>query len=149
MLSALEVSDCDNSRDLSAAYLIPLTIAFVALASVLLFVALTMTRRAAAASRGMAALTSTLENRAATLPVSLSSARAALAEQSAAAELALWRLHRLDGEIAAATTTLANRRTALDELRGRLERARAGVERLKSAIRLIIRALELRRATFR
>ena len=113
------------------------------LADVYLRLALRVSRRTHDGSERLAA---SLDERAVTLPLALASARAALAEQGAAAEHALWTLKRADEQLAAATVALAARRAGLDALRERLDRTRAGVATLKSAARLIMRAIELRRA---
>ena len=80
------------------------------------------------------------------LPAEVASWRATLAEVGAAAEHALWSSARFDSQVAAATVALAERREELDRLRTRLEDAQVTIERLKSAGRLIMRAIELRRA---
>ena len=127
-------------------YLVPLTAALVVLAVLCVLGAILAWRRASAAHPAAEQLAATLDERAITLPGSLSSVRATLAEQGAAAEHALWTLARVDERLAQATRTMAERRQALDALGARLEGARTNVERLKSAARLIMRAIELRRA---
>jgi hypothetical protein len=97
----------------------------------------------------MARLATSLDERALALPVTLQTARADLAERGAASAHALWQLARVGERIDGATVALAERRHALDALRAKLEGARANVERLKSVVGLIMRAIELRRATFR
>jgi hypothetical protein len=80
------------------------------------------------------------------VPAKVAVVRATLAEWSVAAERGLWTLAKLDNQMAAATATLASRRQELDRTRTRLASAQVTVDRLKSAARLIMRAIELRRA---
>ncbi len=127
-------------------YLIPLTAALVALAVISMAGAVVAWRRASPARPAAERLSASLNERAITLPETLSGARAGLAERGAAAEHALWTIARFDEQVERATGTLAERRERLDALRARLEGARVNVERLKSAGRLIMRAIELRRA---
>ena len=127
-------------------YLIPLTAAFVALAVICMVGAVVAWRRASAARPVAERLSASLNERAITLPETLSSARARLAERGAAAEHASWTIARFDEQVERATSTLAERRERLDALRATLEGARVNLERLKSAGRLIMRAIELRRA---
>jgi len=127
-------------------YLFPLTAALVVVAALCVLTAVVAWRRTSAAHAGMERLATSLYERAITLPEAISSSRASLAERGAAAEHALWTIGRFDGQLEQATKTMAQRRQSLDTLRARLEGARVNVERLKSAARLIMRAIELRRA---
>lgn len=127
-------------------YLVPLTVAVVVVAVLALIGAVVMWRRTAAAEAGLSRLAASLDERAATLPLTLMSARATLAERGAAVEHALWVIGRFDEQATRIQTTMAARRATLDATRTRLEGARAGVDRLKSAVRLIMRLIELRRA---
>ena len=127
------------------ASLVPLTIALVATAVIVLAASVVIWRRTRSLSGRTSALAEALDGRADALPVQISSARANLAEQAASVEHLLWSLGRADGRLAEATAKMAAQRHAVDDLRGRMERGRDGVEKLKSAVRLIIRAIELRR----
>lgn len=130
-------------------YLIPLTVVLVAFSAVALVGATLLWRRVKAGGPGLARVAASLDDRALTMPLALSSIRAGLAERGAAAEHALWMIARFDERAQHIEGTLARQRVGLDATRARLERATANVERLKSAARLIMRAIELRRATFR
>ncbi len=129
-----------------ADYLIPTTVALVVAAAVALLGAALLWRRVSAAQTGLTRVAASLDERALTLPLALSSARAVLAERGAAVEHAGWVIARFDEQAERIEGTLAQRRAGLDATRARLEGARAGVKRLKSAARLIMRAIELRRA---
>jgi len=74
------------------------------------------------------------------------SRRARLGDTNAATERALWSLSRLDEQVDAARLGLVARRTQLDDQRVRIIAARAGVKRIKSGARMLVRAIELRRA---
>ena len=127
-------------------YIVPLTVALVVVAAVCVLAAVVAWRRASAVHTGMQRLATALDERAITLPEALAASRASLAERGAAAEHGLWTITRFDEQLEQATSTLARRRQSLDALRARLEGAKENVERLKSAARLIMRAIELRRA---
>ncbi len=127
-------------------YLVLLTAAFVALAAVFLLGAVMAWRRALATRPVVERFAASIDERAIKLPQTIGAARAGLAERGAAAEHAWLTIARFDEQVERATNTLAERRAALDALRARLEAARVNVERLKAAVRLIMRAIELRRA---
>jgi hypothetical protein len=127
-------------------YLIPLTVAAVVVALLALFGTVLLWRGTAAASAGLTRLEASLDERAITLPLTLASARAALAERGAAIEHVLWVIGRFDERASRIQTTMAERRAGLDATTARLEGARASVDRLKSAVRLIMRLIEIRRA---
>lgn len=129
-----------------ADYLIPVTVALVVTAAVALLGATVLWRRASAAQTGLTRVAASLDERTLTLPPALLSARAALAERGAAVERAGRMIARFDGRAEGIEGTLAQRRAGLDATRQKLEGARAGMQRLKSAARLIMRAIELRRA---
>ena len=130
-------------------YLVPLTTVLVVTAVLALVGVTLLWRRVNSAQPAFARMAERLDERALTLPLTLISTRAALAERAAAAEHALWVISRFDEQAERIEGTLAQQRAGLDATRARLEGARAGVERLKSAVRLIMRAIELRRAIFR
>lgn len=125
--------------------LVPLTVAFAIAAVVMLYAAVVMRRRIRGSAEGFRRAEIVLAERAAMWPIILSTTRADLAERGAAGEQMLWTIKRFDAQVAQATVALAERRHSLDELREKLEGGRANVERAKSAIRLIMRAIELRR----
>jgi hypothetical protein len=127
-------------------YLVPLTVVLIAFAGVALIGATLLWRRVNAGRPGLARVAASLDERALTMPLALSSTRAALAERGAAAEHALWVIARFDERAQRIEGTLARQRAGLDATRARLEGALANVEKLKSAARLIMRAIELRRA---
>lgn len=130
-------------------YLIPLTAVLVGAAAVALLGAVLMWRRVSQAQAGLARMAVNLDERALTLPLALSSTRAALAERGAAVEHALRVMARFDERADNLVASIARGRARLDTTRAKLEGARGNVERLKSTARLIMRAIELRRATFR
>ncbi|HEY8134609.1 MAG TPA: hypothetical protein VIF08_01115 [Candidatus Limnocylindrales bacterium] len=76
----------------------------------------------------------------------LSGMRADLAAVSTRTERALWSLSRFDERAEAAREVLAGTRTALDKDRARLIAARGAIIRIKKSARMIMKALELRRA---
>jgi hypothetical protein len=125
--------------------LIPLTVAFGIAAVAMLVGAILARRRIRSAAEGFRRADVVLAERAAMWPIILSTTRADLAERGAAGEQALWTINRFDKQVAEATVALAERRRAIDEMRVKLEGGRANVERVKSALRMIMRALELRR----
>jgi chromosome segregation ATPase len=125
--------------------LVPITLAFAFAALVMLLAALMLRRRMNAAADSVAGARRFLDEQAAMLPIVLSTSRADLAERHAGIEQHLWTAKRLDSQIAAATAALAERRRGLDEIRDRMENSRVGVERMKSALRMIMKAIELRR----
>lgn len=127
-------------------YLFPLTAALVALAVISLLGSSLAWRRASAARPVAERFAVSIDERAVTLHQTIAAARAGLAERGAAAEHAVWTLARFDEQIERATKTLAERRRSLNVLHARLEAARVNVERMKSAGRLIMRAIALRRA---
>jgi hypothetical protein len=128
-----------------AASLVPLTAAFAV--SALLFVvgALVFRRRARVASQSLIRLSKNLDDRAAFMPIMLSTGRANLAERGAAIEHGIWMLSRFDTKLADTTRALAARRRGVDRLHERVIASRGAIERLKSALHLIMRAIELRR----
>jgi chromosome segregation ATPase len=126
--------------------LIPLAIAMIVAALVILGLAVFVLRKLSAAGDGLAGLADQLDDTALTLTERVEIARASLAEQGAAIEHTLWTMRRFDEQVDALTVSLRARRQTLDELQQTLRGARVGIERLKSAIRLIARAIELRRA---
>ena len=126
--------------------LIPLAIAMIVAALVILGLAVFALRKLSAAGDGLAGLADQLDEAALTLTERVEIARASLAEQGAAIEHTLWTMRRFDEQVDALTVSLQARRQTLDELQQTLRGARVGIERLKSAIRLIARAIELRRA---
>jgi hypothetical protein len=126
-------------------YLIPLAIATIVAALVSLALAVFALRKLSAAGDGLAGLADQLDESALTLTQRVEIARASLAEQGAAIEHTLWTMRRFDEQVAALTISLRARRQTLDELQQTLRGARVGIERLKSSLRLIVRAIELRR----
>ena len=76
----------------------------------------------------------------------LGATRADLAAVSTQTERALWSLSRFDERAEAARAALAGTRTALDNDRARLIAARGAIIRIKKSARVILKALELRRA---
>jgi len=132
-----------------ADYLIPLAVVLVVAAAVTLIGATLLWRRVRAVQAGLARLAVSLDERALTLPLALSSTRAALAERGAAVEHATWVMTRFDERADRLVGSMAQGRAGLDATRARLEGARGNVERLQSTARLIMRAIELRRAIFR
>ncbi|MGI8928120.1 MAG: hypothetical protein ACR2H0_01460 [Candidatus Limnocylindrales bacterium] len=126
--------------------LFPLTAALVMVAAAALLGALLLWRRVSAAQAGLARVATSLDERALTLPLALWSTRAALAERAAAVEHANWMLTRFDERADNLIGSMARGRAGLDAAGARLEGARGNVERLKSTARLIMRAIELRRA---
>ncbi len=145
--TALDRCGCDNRRALLAEYLVPLTIAAAVGAFATLFVAFVVTRRLGAARAALITVSAQLDEAAATLPPRIQDARAMLAEQGAAAEHALWTIDQYDQELEK-TAPFGSRRAgkSIDELHDSLERAHTAVARLVSATRMIMRAVELRRA---
>ena len=131
--------------DLLIQNLVPLTIAFALAALVMLVGALLLRRRVGDAASLATTATRFLDEQAVTLPIMLSTARADLAERHAGLDQTLWQIERMDARVAATTAALAERRSGLDDIHDRLQDSRAGVERLKSALRMIMRAIELRR----
>ena len=129
-----------------AEYLVPLTIVAAVGAFATLLVAVLVTRRLGAARAALTTVSMQLDEAAATLPPRIRDARAMLAEQGAAAEHALWTIDRYDKELEKLHLRLAARGQSIDELHDSLERARTAVARLVSATRMIVRAVELRRA---
>jgi hypothetical protein len=129
-----------------ADYLIPLSVATIVAAVLCVALAIVTWRRLADARSGLTALSEQLDGEALTLTQRLSTARASLAEQGAAIEHTLWTMRRFDDQVDALTISLRERRKTLNELQQTLKGARAGIERLKAAVRLIVRAIELRRA---
>ena len=81
----------------------------------------------------------------AALPGRFHNARLRLSEFHASTEHTLWSLSRLDQRIDATRVALVTRRAEMDKGRARLIGARAEIERIKSGVRLVLRALELRR----
>lgn len=128
-----------------AQYIVPLSIATIAAAVVSVVGGVFVARRLGQARAGLAALTVALNESSTALPQRLQTARASLAEQGAAVEHLQWTMNRFDTEVEALTISLAARRQTVAELRDTLRGARVGVERLKQALRLITRAIELRR----
>jgi chromosome segregation ATPase len=129
-----------------ADYLIPLSIATIVAAGVCVALAIFAWRRLSEGRIGLAGLAERLDGEALTLTQRLSTARASLAEQGAAIEHTLWTMRRFDEQVDALTISLRERRKTLNELQQTLKGARVGIERLKAAVRLIVRAIELRRA---
>jgi hypothetical protein len=127
------------------ASLIPLTVAFAVVALLFVVGAVVVGRRLASTHDGFEKLTRQIDDRAAMLPIMLSTARAELAERAAAIEHGMWTVASFDRKIDAATTALSVRRRGMDDLHGRVVAGRGAAERLKSAIRMIMRAIELRR----
>lgn len=76
----------------------------------------------------------------------LAAMRADLAAVSTQTERALWSLSRFDERADAAREALAGTRTALDKDRARLIAAHGAIIRIKKSARMILKALELRRA---
>ncbi len=76
----------------------------------------------------------------------LAKVRTDLATVSTQTERALWSLSRFDERAKAARAALAGTRTALDNDRARLIKARGAIIRIKKSARMILKALELRRA---
>lgn len=72
--------------------------------------------------------------------------RADLAAAGTQTERALWSLSRFDERAEAAREKLAEARRALDKDRARLIAARGAIIRIKKSARMIMKALELRRA---
>ena len=107
--------------------------------------AIMLRRRVFASEPAVTRATDLMDEQAQRLPIVLANARAALAERHAGLEQQLWTIERLDKQMTTTTAALAARRHELDQLRERLEHSRAGVERAKSAFRMIMRAIELRR----
>lgn len=81
-----------------------------------------------------------------TLADRLGAARADLAGVSTQTERALWSLSRFDERADAAQEALAKARMTLDNDRARLIAARGAIIRVQKSARLILKALELRRA---
>lgn len=132
-----------------AEYLVPLTAVLVVAAAGALLAATLLWRRVNSAQTGLVRMAVSLDERALTLPLALSSTRADLAERGAAVEHAMWVMARFDERADNLVGSMARGRAGLDAMRAKLEGARGNVERLKSTARLIMRAIELRRATFR
>ena len=126
--------------------LVPLTAVLVPAAAVALIGAMLLWRRVNSAQSDLARMAVRLDERAQTLPLALSSTRAELAERGAAVEHAMWVMARFDERADNLVGSMARARAGLDAARARLEGARGNVERLKSTARLIMRAIELRRA---
>jgi len=80
------------------------------------------------------------------LPTRLARLRAELAEREAAMEHVLWQLDRADARIGATTTRLTAVRARSDAAGQKIVGAKANVDRAKQALRLVLRAMELRRA---
>jgi hypothetical protein len=76
----------------------------------------------------------------------LGAMRTDLAAVSTQTERALWSLSRFDERAEAAREVLAGTRSALDKDRARLIAARGAIIRIKKSARMIMKALELRRA---
>ena len=76
----------------------------------------------------------------------LGAVQADLAAVSTRTERALWSLSRFDERANAAQEALAKTRTTLDADRARLIAARGAITRVQKSARLILKALELRRA---
>jgi hypothetical protein len=131
---------------LLAQYLVPLTFAAAVGAIATLAVAVLVARRLGAARVTLITVAAQLDDVAQTLPPRIRDARAMLAEQGAAAEHALWTIEQYDREIERLTVRLASRGKSIDDLHASLDRARSAVARLVSVTRLIMRAVELRRA---
>ena len=129
-----------------AQYLVPLTIAAAVGALATLTVAFIVVRRLGETRAALATVAEQLDDAAATLPPRIREARAMLAEQGAAAEHALWTMQQYDRQLDRMSVRLASGGRSIDELHESLERARIAVARLVSATRLIMRAVELRRA---
>ena len=126
--------------------LVPLIAALVVAAAVALLAAMLLWRRVTSAQADFVRMAVRLDERALTLPLALSSTRAELAERGAAVEHAMWVMARFDERADNLVGSMAQGRARLDATRARLEGARGNVERLKSTARLIMRAIELRRA---
>ena len=129
-----------------AQYLVPLTIVAAVGAIATLAVALLVVRRMGAVHAALATVETQLDDAAATLPARIRESRAMLAEQGAAAEHALWTLQQYDQALDKMSVRLASSGQSIDELHENLERAKVAVARLVSATRLLMRAVELRRA---
>ena len=125
--------------------LVPLTAALVVTALVALVASVLLWRRSAAITRTLDGLATSLGRRADDVPGQISTARVELAERTAAIEHLLWSITRADANLEQTRAALASRRRALDEVRISLERGRDSVERGKAALRLVMRAIELRR----
>lgn len=80
-----------------------------------------------------------------TLPQTLARARTQLMDTDSSAERGLWWLARFDERTAASRSALVARRAELDALRARMLQARSNVESIKAGVRMLIRAIELRR----
>ncbi len=129
-----------------AQYLVPLTIFAAVGAFATLTVAVVVARRLGETRAALATVAEQLDDAAATLPPRIRDARAMLAEQGAAAEHALWTIQQYDRELDKMSVRLASSGQSIDELHESLERAKVAVARLVSATRLLMRAVELRRA---
>jgi len=81
-----------------------------------------------------------------TLAGRLGAMQADLAAVSTQTERALWSLSRFDERAEAAREALVGTRLALDSDRARLIAARRAIIRIKKSARVILKALELRRA---
>jgi len=131
---------------LLAQYLVPLSIIAAVGAFATVTVAFVIVRRLSETRAALNTVAAQLDDAAATLPPRIRDARAMLAEQGAAAEHALWTIQQYDRQLDKLSVRLASGGQSMDEMHESLERARTAVARLVSATRLIMRAVELRRA---
>jgi methyl-accepting chemotaxis protein len=131
---------------LLAQYLVPLSIIAAVGALATLTVAFLVARRLGETRAALNTVAAQLDDAAATLPSRIRDSRAMLAEQGAAAEHALWTMQQYDRQLDKMSVRLASGGKSIDEMHESLERARTAVARLVSATRLIMRAVELRRA---
>lgn len=129
-----------------AQYLVPLSIIAAVGAFATVTVAFVIVRRLSETRAALNTVAAQLDDAAATLPPRIRDARAMLAEQGAAAEHALWTIQQYDRQLDKLSVRLASGGQSMDEMHESLERARTAVARLVSATRLIMRAVELRRA---
>lgn len=122
-----------------------IVVALAALALVAILAALLAWRVQRHTARLMTAAAISADKHAERTARSLARMRSQLANIQAGTERALWSLSRLDDRIDSARFALAERGAELDRHRARLVAARSSVEKTKAAVRLVTRAIELRR----
>lgn len=122
-----------------------LTVVLGFLALLTLLVALLVRRRLRQMASDAQLLAADCARLADTLPQTLARARTQLMDANSTAERGLWWLARFDERTAASRAVLAAGTAELDALRARLLKARSNVESIKAGLRMVIRAIELRR----
>lgn len=122
---------------------VTLLLGFVAV--VALLGALLARRRLGHVAAGAQELAAAADRLAATLPQTLARVRTQMKDAHSSAQRGLRLLARFDERAAASRSALVARRGELDAMHARLRKAKSNVESIKAGLRMLIRAIELRR----